>query len=179
MTEKEIVEYLKNNRTKGVAFGFMPEEVQLWVRELGHIRQCIRFEAEEWKTLFTTNIWDKCDYSQILALPEDFELEEKSEGGWVEFDITDKGLFFLEYTDRGGSNVSHRFYWHQWSQFLEYCDLDELKYTVFGGWQYKDCDAWFLTPQIAMQGHFYNLCTKDDDPKPAIPTKIRFWREAR
>ena len=31
MKEQEIVDYLKENRTKGVAFGFMPNEVREWV----------------------------------------------------------------------------------------------------------------------------------------------------
>lgn len=192
MTEKEIVEYLKENRTKGVAFGFMPEEVQKWaIKNLNDIElykaddtfdddfELVDINGGDLTTIRSEKGYLSVFSNIVLTLRPDFEPEEKSQGGWVEFDITDKGLFFLEYTDRGGSNVSHRFYWHQWSQFLEYCDIDELKYTVFGGWQYKDCDAWFLTPQIAMQGHFYNLCTKDDEPKPAIPTKIRFWREAR
>lgn len=33
MTEQEIIKYLKENRTKRVAFGFMPEEVKEWCKE--------------------------------------------------------------------------------------------------------------------------------------------------
>lgn len=169
MTEKEIVEYLKENRTKGVAFGFMPEEVQLWVRELGHIRQCIRFEAEKWKTLFTTNIWDKCDYSQILALPEDFELEEKSKGEWIECEINKNECFLF--------NDGHYYHWSEWNTCLTQ-NHDWLK--AFGGWQYPNSKAWFMVPQLAF-GDTFSSCqgSQVNEAQPAIPTKIRFWREAR
>jgi len=30
MTENEIIKYLKENKNKGMAFGFMPDEVQKW-----------------------------------------------------------------------------------------------------------------------------------------------------
>lgn len=31
MKEQEIIEYLKQNKEKGVAFAFMPKEVQDWI----------------------------------------------------------------------------------------------------------------------------------------------------
>lgn len=33
MTENEIIDYLKENATKGVAFGFMPKDVQKWCKD--------------------------------------------------------------------------------------------------------------------------------------------------
>lgn len=175
MTEKEIVEYLKNNRTKGVAFGFMPEEVQLWVRNLVHIRQCIRFEDEEWKTLFTTNIWDKCDYSQILALPEDFELAEETEVGWFEYEIDKNGNFYSADADDEDGRYYH---WSEWNTCLAN-NKDNL--IGFGGWQYENSYSWYMTPQIKSFDAYSCFAAPGDKipPKPAIPTKIRFWREAR
>ena len=32
MTEQEIIDYLKENKNKGVAFAFMPEDVKEWCR---------------------------------------------------------------------------------------------------------------------------------------------------
>lgn len=36
MTELEIINYLKENGTKGVAYGFMPQDVRKWCKDHRH-----------------------------------------------------------------------------------------------------------------------------------------------
>ena len=196
MTEKEIVEYLKNNRTKGIAFGFMPEEVQKWaIKNLNDIELYKAdntfdddFELVDINGGDLTSIRSEKGYLSVfsdivLTLRPDFELEEKPEGGWVEFEMVNNCLFFLKYTNKGGSNVSRSFLWHQWSNFLEYCDLNNLSFTTFGGWLYQASsgeDRWCMSPQIEDPENFLGSESSIDEIcKPLIPKKIRFWREAK
>ena len=183
MTEQEIIDYLKQNRTKGVAFGFMPKEVRDWCcNRPNYCNDFLQYKNGAWRDEYCfVNPKDIKEMASeeiiILALPYSFQIQQKQQkkkGSWKEFEIEpykDKAYRF--------SADNRAFNWFDWQYFLQYSLDCNLGFTAFGGWQYKDCDTWFLTPQITMQSHYYNLCTKDDEPKPAIPIKIRFWRESK
>lgn len=164
MTEQEIIDVLKENKNEGRILSFMSEKIQKWCEE--HKKELLVWQSERW---YKFDADDICT-DDAVTLPDDYKVKEKPSGEWVEFEIDKKGIFrhFMH-------GDMFYFFWGDWNAFLT--EAYSFGYRAFGGWQYKDCDAWFLTPQIAMQGHFYNLCTKDDEPKPAVPTKIRFWRE--
>jgi hypothetical protein len=171
MEEKEVIQYLKDNMKKGISFHFMPKEVQDWITK--NYRDCAYLNDDGIWDRATNHVSDINDIwaSDVYALIEGYEPKpEEPKGEWVEFEINQKGIF-----RRFMNGEARYFFWANWNAFLT--EAYSFGYRAFGGWQYKDCDAWFLTPQIAMQGRFYNLCTKDDNPKPAIPIKIRFWRE--
>ena len=166
MTEQEIVEYLKGNKTKGVAFGFMPNEVKEWVETSSIYTPYLIFNGE-WKDL-TAN--ETVNDKDIIALPGCYFAKQ---GGWEEYEIKD-GRFYEE--QRG------IFYaWHEWSK----CMSDNPRFTAFGGWQYSDTyadkDVWYLYPQIYKESiaqRYASYFGKDtDDVKPAIPVRIRFWKE--
>lgn len=96
--------------------------------------------------------------------------KEEKESGWVEFDINEKGMFSI--------SLEHRnFKWYCWQAVLTVCkDL-----TAFGGWMYKDNGAWITTPMFQTRDdcdvpHYVNRFYTDA-AGPAIPVKIRFWRE--
>ena len=157
MKEQEIVEYLKGNRTKGVAFGFMPNEVKEWVETSSIYTPYLIFNGE-WKDL-TAN--ETVNDKDIIALPGCYFAKQ---GGWEEYEIKD-GRFYEE--QRG------IFYaWHEWSK----CMSDNPRFTAFGGWQYKNYNNWFTAPQLQSSDGI--LCDGyDDNDKPLIPVKIRFWRK--
>lgn len=174
MTEKEIVEYLKENRTKGVGFAFLPEEVKEWCKN--NSCKLIYYQPNDlWNRnsakeyLFVSN--------EIVALPEDFDLVPKSEGGWVEFEIIDN-FFFC--SDKKEHPIWY-FDWWDWQGFLTESSNSDLDYTAFGGWQYPNNKGWHMCPQMLIDGEYASILLYRSVPsecKPAIPTKIRFWREA-
>ena len=93
MTEQEIINYLKENKNKGVIYLFMPKEVQNWL--------CINYknpkllyltQKGEWKSFF--KFFN--DHNNVVgfSLSDDYEAKEKSKGGWVEFEIDDDGFFY-------------------------------------------------------------------------------------
>ena len=154
MTEQEIVEYLKENKNKGVAFGFMPIEVKEWVNTSSIYTPYLIFDGE-WKDLSADETVDDKD---IIALPGCYFAKQ---GGWEEYEIKDG-----------------RFYEEQASN-------NDTGFTAFGGWQYSDTyadkDIWYLYPQIYKESiaqRYASYFGKDtDDVKPAIPVRIRFWKE--
>ena len=166
MTEKEIVDCLKENYKQGRAFEFLPEEVKEWVSNASRNIIYLIFKG----------FWDKLppeeniNIEDVIALPKDFELEEKPKGGWDEYDIKD-GRFYEE--TRG------LFYaWHEWSK----CMSDNPRFTAFGGWQYPNCEAWYMNPKIllsdAIDTHYADVLFQGESAEcmPAIPCKIRFWK---
>ena len=171
MTEQEIINTLKENKTKGIAYLFLPEDVWEWIGT--------NFNDPRLIYLAPTGRWEKFsktdfdDYDNIVfALPEYYKIKQESIGEWTEFEIDQKGNFhcFID-------GDMHYFFWANWNVFLT--EADSSGYTAFGGWQYEDDGTWFTTPQMFAQECFATLVDCDEICKPAIPIKIRFWRESR
>lgn len=53
MTEQEIINFLKENKAKGVGFAFMPEEVKNWCRYQNSKRIFCVFVDEDWRSIDT------------------------------------------------------------------------------------------------------------------------------
>lgn len=108
--------------------------------------------------------------SRIFGDSYSQDKKEAKESGWVEFDINENGTFSI-------SPEHHNFKWYCWQAVLTVCkDL-----TAFGGWMYKDNGAWITTPMFQTRDdcdvpHYVNSFYTDA-AGPAIPVKIRFWRE--
>lgn len=161
MTEQKILDYLKKNRKKGVAHGFMPEDVQIW---------CWTHKDEPIFNLYVSDGWSKgrtgitcCDTS-IYCLPEDYKIKPKFKPHWEEFNIED-GVF--RFNDEG---------YHYWEveKFLS----DYVGYfNAFGGWLYSGGGFWSTNTMIHSGCNLVDrTCDTTKDITPAIPTKIRFWR---
>lgn len=168
MTEQEIINVLKENKKKGVAYLFLPLDVKDWISDNFNNSDLVYLDSMgDWE-LYKDADFD--DYDNIVfALPDDYKEEPKGE--WVEFDIDEKGNFhcFID-------NDMHYFFWANWNVFLT--EADSSGYTAFGGWQYKDSKNWYQYPILLKDNGQVMLGSDDsDDVKPAIPIKIRFWRE--
>ncbi len=176
MKEQEIVEYLKENKTKGVAFKFMPYEVKEWV-ETSSIHTPYLIFNGEWEDLAANETVNDKD---IIALPGCYFAKQ---GGWVEFNIND-GIFTVKF-GTGEEAFTEDFHWWNWQEFLDQASNNDMGFTAFGGWQYSDTyadkDIWYLYPQIYKESiaqRYASYFGKDtDDVKPAIPVRIRFWKE--
>lgn len=168
MTEQEIVNCLKENKSKGVAFCFMLDDVWDWVRDhLGEPKLLYLNPRGEWDSLEDID-FDDFD-NVVFTLDDDYELPQKPSGGeWVEFEIDQRGNFhcFL-------NGDMHYFFWANWNAFL--AEAHSFGYTAFGGWRYADNEHWFTSPvTVTVDGGYY--AGFNDYDKPAIPVKIRFWR---
>lgn len=180
MTENEIIESLKENKKKGIGYRFLPEEVQKWIYENFYKKILVYFDYQgEWVSIDETNLINTSNYqNHIFSLSEDFELKEKPQGEWVEFKINKIGRFTDYNVDDDDHQISFSFGWHQWSEFLE-CSYEHcFGYTTFGGWQYKNCKAWFMQAMLYQEDHYVTSEFEKEPFKtePAIPIKIRFWR---
>lgn len=184
MTEQEIINYLKENKNKGVAFGFMPEDVQDWVQS--HHRECVYLNADgmwEETTRHTSDIKDIWA-SDICALAESYLLSKKG-GEWVEFEIDKDGLFRVVYED--DEQYACYYDWFYWQLVLVKSKEieDRNRITAFGGWQYNNAsDEWYMTPKVDSYNHnCHCYCSQykgsEKNIIPAIPIKIRFWREIK
>ena len=179
MTEQEIVNYLKENKNKGIAYLFMFEDVKDWIQK----------HRNDNKLMILTEDGDFIDggikpcygiiATDVFALPDDYEVKQESKGVWIEFEIDDKGdfAFYL-------SKIRKKdFHWYEWQRFLFECyENNHQCFTAFGGWQYKNCKAWYTYPMILLGDDRYaSSVFKEEasDAKPAIPVKIRFWREIK
>lgn len=172
MTEKEIVDYLKENRTKGVAFGFMPKEVRNWCKK--NILDINFYNQDEgWKTIL--NPQPEILKTDIFSLPEDFKFESKPQSGWFEYEIDKNGNFYSADADDKDGRYYH---WSEWNTCLAN-NKDNL--IGFGGWQYPNNKGWYMSPLMLIDGEYSSVFWYISEPsecKPAIPSKIRFWREA-
>ena len=178
MTEKEVVDYLKENRTKGVAYAFMPEEVKNFCRETNSSKFIGYQNIKGW-----IRVSQEYDFKgdDIIALPKDFELKEKPKGGWVEIDIEDDGKFRIDDEEERSAPARETYNWFDWQDFLKDSRFYRRDFTAFGGWQYKNCKAWFLQPMLSQEDTYIHSEFEGEtyDCKPAIPVKIRFWREVK
>lgn len=175
MTEQEIVSYLKENKTKGIAFAFMPEEVRDWVNDASRKIVYLIFKSGLWEEL---PVEATANEEDVFALPDSFQIKQEPQSGWVEFEIKSE---VFDYDDRV-------FDWWDWGCFLNYCKgYNTDDFTAFGGWQYEGSESWFMTPRLAVISPNLTIYQDNYNPnnyaececKPAIPIRIRFWREAK
>jgi hypothetical protein len=106
---------------------------------------------------------------------EFIEYKQEKKGEWVEFDIDQNGNFRCFIDDD-----MHYFFWANWNAFIT--EADSSGYTAPGGWQYENDNRWYLAPAIKLNTDncYWNSYTSEkEEVKPAIPVKIRFWRESR
>ena len=190
MIEQEIVNYLKENLNKGVAFGFMPEEVKDWceIHPSNIFRVFTQYDGKEnkngmWKTISNENYEMVSD--DIICLPDNYTLPQKPSGEWVEFEIRNGFFKYLDWS----------FQWFDWGDFLKFIferkfsqnNKDFGYFTAFGGWQYENSDSWLMTPRLAVTSPYLAIYQDNYNPnnyaecerkecKPAIPVKIRFWK---
>ena len=77
MTEQEIINILKENKTKGVAYLFMPEEVSEWVwKHLTEPRLLYLNPRGDWEE-FNARCTDDYEYENVVfALPDDYKVKE-------------------------------------------------------------------------------------------------------
>lgn len=179
MEEKEVVQYLKDNKKKGISFKFMPKEVQDWIRK--NYRDCLYFNDN--------GKWEKAGYhltgvgdiraNAVYALSKGYKSKSNEpESVWVEFDIDENGYYRIPDTDM-------RFHWSEWIKPLLRTRKDENQswhLICFGGWQYKDCDTWCMSQKVIEDEEISRESYSEDHGskfESAIPVKIRFWREFR
>lgn len=168
MTEQEIIEVLKENKKKGVAYLFLHEDVRDWILENFRDPKLMYLVPDgKWESFSETG-FDDFD-NVVFALPEYYQ--EESNGEWVEFEIEsykDKAYRF--------SADNRVFNWFDWQYFLQYSLECNLGFTAFGGWQYNGSD-WNTYPLIQCGEKASSGVSFSIDDKPMIPKKIRFWRE--
>lgn len=172
MTEKEIIAYLKENKNKGVAFAFMPSEVQEWCRKHCNEQIFHIFDDDRWPN-YKTII--NCYSYNVYCLAEDYESKTEFKPHWEEFDINSDG-YFIEEESNECQQPPVEFRWWIWQNFLtKHSD----KYNAFGGWLFNN-KTWCTNPQIINEEEgiaiVSDTITKDRFCEPMIPTKIRFWR---
>lgn len=175
MNEQQIVEYLKGNFKKGVAFRFMPNEVQRWCNK--HREEKIFFMFTDEYGWGSKQIKINCSSSSVYAL--DYEYEQEFKPHWEEFEIDCDGYF----TEKTSSDFKRVYYWWNWTEFL---DHNSDKYNDFGGWVYEvphsdgeKVEFLVTSPHILERGK--DLCSftvldGKNELKPAYPSKILFWR---
>lgn len=172
MTEQEIIEYLKKNKTEGRILAFMPEEVREWCEE--HKEELLVWQSNNW---YGYDVDDICT-DDVVTLLDDYKVKEEPEGGWAEFAINKNGDFAIS-GFRNDKNITIIYNWTQWNKpirdnasenFVNGC-------CAFGGWQYKEEPSlWTLSPMVGKDGSAQNFYGADLTVKPIIPVKIRFWR---
>lgn len=178
MNEQEIVSYLKANRNQGIAYPFYPDAVKEWIDNHWYV-------IIEYRYNLISNFYHWVKHhdnepavasNDVYALPEDFELPpkpQKPQSGWVEFEIK-SGVFTYD---------GRCFDWWDWGCFLNYCKgCNTDNFTDFGGWQYEGFLSWYMQPMLRGKGNKKELRNYEDNHEestPAIPVKIRFWREVK
>lgn len=173
MTELEIIEYLKQNKEKGTAFIFMPQEVRRWCDDHRLDKQIFMRYIGAWIVLTYVDSFDARD---VYALSEDYEQKAQFEPHWEEFEINKDGMFLIDEDTEKGIFYAHM-YWFEWERFLS----QNPRYNNFGGWLYVDSEkkpTWYTSPRIDVGGLDFTYAPIDVESKPAYPTKIRFWRYA-
>lgn len=174
MTEQEIISYLKENRKKGTAFAFMPEDVQKWCEE--HCDETIfHIFSDTWLTLKSTIF---CEPQGIYCLPTAYKPEPEFEPDWEEFPIDTEGFFCVR---KGVDSIYY--HWWQWTKFL---DENYVRYNDFGGWVYEaplsngeKTEVLVTSPRILERSKDLSsliILNGKNESKPAYPTKILFWR---
>lgn len=170
MTEQEIIDYLKKNKSEGRIISFMPDEVKRWCEE--HLKELLVWQSHRWHKFEAEDI---CT-DDAVTLPDDYKVKEGPKGRWVEFEIDDDGDFCYTVESERGECHKTFYPWYSWQKFLDESVEDGDTFTAFGGWQYNGDSGWFTTPCIKQ-------CNKESiwnyingEAKPVIPAKIRFWK---
>lgn len=163
MDELEIVAYLKENKTNGVVYDFMPPDVRRW---------CEKHHDE-----FIFECYHSCDWhgncaigngNYVYSLPDDYEQEPQFKPHYEEFDVDKNGFFRIL-----KESESIYYHWFNWQKFIEE-NFD--KYNNFGGWLY---DKLWSTNVLMTDIDRHETCVysgKDKNVVPVTPTKIKFWR---
>lgn len=174
MTEQEIIDYLKENKTRGVAFAFMPSEVQKWC-ENNLLKTDIPFRKLGRSPSFEPLSWGKLSYDEpfyrecVYSLLDDYE--PKFEPDWQEFEIDEDGYFY--------SPNGWRYYYNENVRFeVE----NAVKFKGFGGWLLDD--HWYNCLPVSAKNESFpfiiaSVTSINEQAKPMFPTKIRFWRRYR
>ena len=164
MTENEIIEFLKDNMKKGMCYEFFDDKIKDWCCR--NFKKLLILDRNgKWNNISTTIESILFYANDIIALPEDKEVE----GEWVEFEIRDDGYF--------SSDIGLHL-WFDWQKFLKFCYNQDIGFIAFGGYQYKNCKAWFMQAMLFQEDRYVtNEFEKEPfKTEPAIPVKIRFWR---
>lgn len=177
MTEQEIIEYLKKNKKEGRILAFMPEEVRKWCEEHiceEHIKELLVWQSHRWY-----DAEDICT-DDVVTLPDNYKVKKEPKGRWVEFEINEGKFNFVPSDVNGLDGVIES--WWNWQEFLTVSSKFNLGFTAFGGWQYEGSKRWYLAPAVKSQyDDYWNsyVIEQSGEATPAIPIKIRFWREEK
>jgi hypothetical protein len=168
MNEKEIVQWLIDNQTRGAAFAFCPKEVQDWINDNYKKYPILNLSLNKVPLDDSVTDW------QIPALPLQFRLPAHK--SWVEFEIDGDGVFIINPAEFGGYGATKAFMWWEYLEVLKHM---EYGLTNFGGWQYEDSKRWYLSPAVKLHSDLWNsyVIEESEDATSVIPVKIRFWRE--
>ena len=170
MDEKEIVQWLIDNQTRGAAFAFCPKEVQDWIQDNYKKYPILNLSLNKVPLDDSVTDW------QIPALPLQFKLPTHK--SWVDFEIDGDGVFIINPAEFGGYGATKAFMWWEYLEVLKHM---EYGFTNFGGWQYPNENRqWHTAPQIR-EGHdshcYLSTYCETNNTEPAFPVRIRFWRE--
>lgn len=159
MTEKEIIQYLKDNKKNGVVYAFMPEDVKNWIQQNCFNKELLIWRNNDWEVLLGDETFDE---DRLIALPENFKIETEIE--YEDFDIDEDGYFTVD---------GFHYLWCCWQDFL----MDySPRYINFGGYQYAECDDWFMSPRIFYNDRFLELYQNVEKIKSILPIKMRFFK---
>lgn len=168
MSEKEIVEYLKANKTMGVALAFMPSDVRRWCEKHQNDDIFMIFDSDyKWVNIVCPPI--NLGPRTIYSIKDDYEPKPEFKPHFVEFDVDENGYFYYE----------GKQYYYRDDVAFEKHNSDTFK--GFGGWLYE-CNngpMWVTIPHIACEGNLYWYMKLNENQREItapIPTKIRFWR---
>lgn len=75
MTENQIIQYLRDNKLNGVAFCFMPKEVQAWCKNNYHSKLFFYYNLDYWCLIDVSKY--VFDFNLIITINEDSEFLEK------------------------------------------------------------------------------------------------------
>ena len=183
MEENEIVQYLQDNKEKGVCFKFMPQEVKKWVVKAKNRKYCMVLDSDgEWDSLEDTSdrdyTLDEVGADSVWCLPSDFPIR-KSNSDWVEFDVDKNGYFHTEYLiDHGEGHSNRSCHYTEWNKMLiHYADNS---YINFGGFQYKDSDIWFMSLMAKhSNGNFVPSYGNNEMVSLETPVRIRFLKKVK
>ena len=188
MTEQEIINYLKENKNKGVAFGFMPKDVKDWLEDNKKLLEDALLIYKDtdlgwYKARYKARIDNLFINTHILAIDDSFQIKKEQKGGWYEFEIED-GSFKWQINE----DYVADYYWFQWQNFLKDSYIKDWGFTSFGGWLYDKSGDWVLSPQVGLiddSGNApfilnrYSYSYEKERITPVIPIKIRFWRSSK
>jgi hypothetical protein len=162
----EIIRELKANKTGLRTLDYLTKDTQTLVLSGASVKGLL-FLNDIGMWVETGTLEKKFGYKRY-ALPEDYqEIPEPPEGEWVELSIHNDGTYVI------GGFARH---WDCIGRF----HMDGKLYT-FGGWKFEG-RPYYTTDRYGTDtdgtdtnGRIYWGC--DTWERPAVPVKIRFWKE--